>query len=151
MGWTKVELTKEEEEALQGGGNFFKFTAIGQKLLGRFVKTQKQTGQFAKADLEDYVFRVAKKDENGQVIAGQTEEVVVNTNKQLNAKLKKCGLKAGYAVKITFASELDVGQASKMKVYEVEYDASPSPAGAAKPPPPPPPPPAPAADDDVPF
>lgn len=151
MGWTKVELTKEEEEALQGGGNFFKFTAIGQRLLGRFVKSQKQTGQYAKADLLDYVFRIASKDEDGKVIAGKTEEVLLNANKQLHAKLAKCKLQPGYAVKITFTGEIDVGQPSKMKVYEVEFDASPAPSGAAKPPPPPPPPPTPAADDDVPF
>lgn len=148
MAFKKVELTKEEEEALKGG-NYFKFTAVGQKMLGRFVRTQPQTGQFAKQGQLDYVFRANVAHEDG---TKAVEEVVVNTNKQLNAQLAKCGLKPGYAVKITFVSELDVGQQSKMKVYEVEYDDAP-PAGKAAPPPPPPPKPAAAAaeDDDVPF
>lgn len=146
MGWTKVELTKEEEEALKGG-NYFKFTAIGQKLLGKFLRTQPQTGQYAKKDLLDYVFRANVTHEDG---TKTTEEVVVNTNKQLNAQLAKCKFQPGYAVKITFASELDVGQQSKMKVYEVEFDSNP-PSKAGAPPPPPKPAADVPADDDIPF
>ena len=147
MGFKKVELSKEEEDALQGG-NFFKFPTIGTKLLGRFVRTQPQTGQYAKADLLDYVFRARVKNE--ETGAESIEEVVVNTNKRLHATLKKCNLKPGYAVKITHTATQDVGQQSPMKLYDVEVDDSPAPAKAAAAPPPPPPPPA-AADDDLPY
>ena len=141
MAFKKVELTKEEEEALKGG-NFFKFV-VGTKLLGRFIKTQEQTGQFKKAGCLDYVFRAQVTQEDGSKVV---EEVVVNTGKTLSAQLAKAGLKPGYAVKITCTSEVDIGQPNKMKVYEVEYDDAP-PTGKA----PPPPPPKPAAEDDIPF
>lgn len=147
MGWTKVELTKEEEEALKGG-NFFKFPSIGTKMLGKFVRSQPQTGQYAKKDLLDYVFRAHVTHEDG---SKTVEEVVVNTNKQLNAQLAKCGLKPGSAVKIVFKEELDVGQQSKMKVYDVEFDHNPAPPKGAAAPPPPPPKPDAGGDDDVPF
>jgi len=146
MAFKKVTLSPEEEAALQGGGNFFKFSGIGSKMLGRFVKSQPQTGQYAKKDREDYVFRVAAKDEHGQVIAGKTEEVTVNATKKLHAQLQKAHLKPGWPVKITLIAEIEIGMPNKMPEYDVEFDDS-APAGKPAAPPPPPPP----ADDDIPF
>jgi len=145
-GWQKVTLTPEEEAALQGGA-FFKFAGVGSKMLGKFVKSQPQTGQFAKKDREDWVFRAQVTKEDG---SKAIEEVSVNPTKKLQAQLKKCNLKPGYAVKITLTAEIDIGMANKMPEYDVEFDPSPAPAGAAKPPPPPPPPAA-GADDDLNF
>lgn len=147
MAWKKVELSKEEEDALQGG-NFFKFSGIGSKMLGRYVRSQKQTGQFAKADREDWIFRAKVKKEDG---SEAVEEVSVNPTKKLQATLKKANLKVGTAVKITLVAEIEIGMPNKMPEYDVETDDSPVPAGAAAKPPPPPPPPAAPASDDVPF
>lgn len=147
-GWKKVVLSKEEEEALQGGGNFFKFNGIGSKMLGRFVKSQPQTGQYKKADRDDWVFRVAAKDEHGAVIQGKSEEVVVNATKKLQAQLKNANLKPNYAVKITLIAEIEIGMPNKMPEYEVEFNPDPGTTRAAAPPPPPP---KPEAEDDIPF
>lgn len=156
MAFKKIELSKEEEESLQGGGNFVKFTAIGQKFLGRFLRSQPQTGTFAKADRADYVFRAPAKNEDGTVRTGAdgkpvVEEAVINGTKRLhfllNREIKNGHLKPNYAVKITLIAENDIGQANKEKVFDVEIDDV---VGAAKPPPPPPPP-ADSAADDVPF
>jgi hypothetical protein len=137
MAFKEIELTEEEKAAL--GSDFYKFTAIGQKLVGKFVRTQAQSGQFAKAHLIDYVFKM--KNEAGAVV-----EAVLNPPTDLGQKLKKAALKPGHAVMITYASDLDVGKESPMKIFKVLVDDSPAAGAAAKPPPPPPP-----SDDDLNF
>lgn len=144
MAFKKVTLSAEEEAALQTG-NFFKFSGIGSKLLGRFVRSQKQTGSFAKADREDWIFKAHVVKEDGSKVV---EEVHFNPTKKAHAVLKKAGLKPGYAVKITLTAEIDIGMANKMPEYDIEVDDAPP---SGKPAPPPPPPPVAAADDDVPF
>lgn len=152
MAFQKVELTKEEEEALSGGGNFYKFTEVGQKLLGKLVKHAPQTGTFAKKGCDDYTFRVPKRDESGAPIPGQTEEVTVSATKKLDAQMKKIpGLAPGFGVKITLRALVDIGMPNKMPEYDVEFDPSPGSGKAAAPPPPPPKPPVSGNADDLDF
>jgi hypothetical protein len=143
MAKRKVTLTKEEEDALQGG-NFFKFTAIGQTLIGRYLRPVKQTGTYAKADRSDYVFKTVDAETK------QPIEVVVNGSKLLDALMKKTiaeGLKPGNAVWLKLVENIDIGKENPMQRFELEWDDAP-PKQAA---PPPPPPPAASAADDIPF
>ena len=139
MAWKDVEVSDEER-----AGSFFKFDAIGTKLLGRFVKTVPQTGQYAKPGRVDYVFKV--KDAAGNL----TEVTVSSSPVDLSAKLTKARLKPGYAVKIEYVKAIPSDDPSKsaQKIFKVSVDDSPAPAAAAKPPPPPPPP---SPSDDIPF
>ncbi len=147
MAFKPVVLTKEEEEAMAAGGDFYKFTAIGQKLLGRFPKTQPQTGPHAKANRVDYVFRMAVKNEaTGAMEPKEVPFTPPTKAAQLLEKAMKGGLlKPNYVVKLSYTADLDVGKESPMKIFELEIDDAPAPAKAAAPPPPPPP------DDDLPF
>lgn len=141
MAFKEVELT--EEERASAGAKFFKFEAIGAKLTGRFVRTQPQTGQYAKAGAVDYVFRT--KEPSGAIV-----EVVLNPPADLSLKLKKAALTPGRAVAMTYERDLDVGKESPMKIIKLLVDDTPmKPAPAAAPPKAPPP--APAPEDDIDF
>lgn len=142
MAFRPVTLTKEEEASV--GANFFKFSSIGQKLLGRYLRTQPQTGPYARAGHLDYVFRIRTDDE---AISEVVFSPPVRAMQLLEKAVKAGMLKPNYAVKITYVSDLDVGKAQPMKNFALEIDDAPT-APAARPPPPPP---SPRSDDDIPF
>jgi len=136
MAFEPVELTEEEKAAL--GAKFVKFDAIGDKFVGRFVKTQPATGKYARPGDLGYVFRA--KDTTGAVT-----ESILEPNAGLAAQLKKAALQPNYAVRITFSGEQDTGKESPLKLFKVEVDRV-LPAGKAATPPPPP---KPAASEDI--
>lgn len=140
MAFREVDLTEEERAALSG--TFFKFNAIGDRLLGRFIGTRPSTGTYAKPGQLDYTFR----HKNAE---GVVEDVTLTPPADLALKLKKAALQPGWKVSITYASEVDTGKESKMKVFKLLVDDSDGAAAAPKaaPPPPAPKPKAPAADD----
>lgn len=141
MAFREVDLTEEERAAMQGA--YFKFNAIGDRLMGRFLSTRPSTGTYAKPGQLDYVFR-HKNAETGAI-----EDVTLTPPADLVAKLKKAGLKPGWKVSITYASDLDVGKESPMKIFKLLVDDSPAAAPApAAPAPKPAPKPAPADDID---
>lgn len=136
MAFEEVQLTEEEKAGLSA--KFVKFDAIGDKFVGRFVRTQPATGKYSKQGDLGYVFRA--KDTHGVVA-----EWTLEPNAGLAAQLKKAALQPNYAVRITFNGEQDTGKESPLKLFKVEVDRVVS--TAAAPPPPPPPKPAAAADD----
>jgi hypothetical protein len=129
VAFREIELTEEERGAL--GAKFVKFDAIGDRLAGRFLRSEERDGKFGRETL--YHFK--RKTE-----AGQLEEVVLSSGGNSDAvqKLRKAGIKPGAAVLITFTATIDVGKAHPMKLFKVLVDDSP----AAKPKP---------ADDDLNF
>jgi hypothetical protein len=141
MAFKKVSLTQAELDALQGG-DFYKFTEIGQTMLGRLMRSQEGTGQFKKAGKKEYVFKT----QNPETKA--IEEITINATKALTATLDKFA-KPGDKVKIKLVALHDIGLPNKNPEFEVEVDDTPPTAQAA--PPPPPKPAAPAASDDIPF
>lgn len=130
MAYKEIELTEEERAA--AGAKFFKFGAIGDKLVGRFIRTQPTTGTYAKAGQLDYVFRT------------KAGDVSLSPPADAALKLKKANLKPGNAVMISYERDQDVGKESLMKVFRVLVDDSP--AVAKKPEPAPPP-----VPDDIDF
>lgn len=137
MAMEEITLTPEEQAA--ANTTFFKWTkGIGEKFSGRFIRTQEQTGTYAKKGRLDYVFKY--KDEAGAVREG------VLTGVDLEMKLKKANLKPGISrVAITHVEDRDIQKDNPMKVFKVLVDHSPAAGAAAAPAPKPPPPPA--ADD----
>jgi hypothetical protein len=135
MAFREIELTEEERAAL--GAKFFKFDAIGDRLVGRFLRSEERDGKFGRETL--YHFK--RKTE-----AGQIEEVALSSGGNSDAiqKLRKAAIKPGVAVMVTFTATLDVGKANPMKMFKVLVDDSP----AATPTPAPKPKP---ADDDLNF
>lgn len=142
MAFREVELTEEERAAMSGA--YFKFNAIGDRIVGRFISTRPSTGTFAKPGQLDYTIR-HKNAETGAI-----EDVTLTPPADLAAKLKKAQLKPGWKVSITYSSDVDVGKESPMKVFKLLVDDSDAPAAAkpaAPPAPAPKPKPAPAPDD----
>lgn len=120
MAMREVVVTEEERKA--AGGKFFKFNAIGDKLVGRYVS--RKEGKFG--------FEYTFKTDDG--------EKTHSPGKNLAPKLEKAlreGLKPGMLCVAKFTSTLDTGQASPMAVIAFAYD----PESLPKP----------AADEDVPF
>lgn len=140
MAFEEVTLTKEETAEIGSGGSFFKFTAIGEKLAGRFVKTETRRSATYNRDETVYHFRVKQAD--GSIV------VVMHTpGVQLARLLSKANLQPGNAVLIQYTADQAIeGKPHPMKIFSLKIDRSSAPA-AAKPPPPPPP----EVDGDVPF
>ena len=127
MAFREVELSEEEKKG--GGRKFKKFSAIGDAVLALFVRTEEDTVNYS-----DGPKRVTK-----YIFWNRTDgEFEVTPDTDLAKKLKKAqrpeseggfgmaeGL--GHLVKAKFASTLDTGQASPMKVYSLAVDTSPDP------------------------
>ena len=142
MAWKDVELTEEEQQG-SGARKFYKFAAIGDKMAGRFVKTQPSTGTYAKPGQLDYVFRV-KSAETGAI-----EEVLVTPPFDAALRLEKATkanmMPVGAAVLLTFVSTRNVGKEHDQKIFSLKVDPTPGPSA------PKPPPPKVSGDDDMPF
>ncbi len=138
MAFREVELTEEERAAMSGA--YFKFSAIGDRLVGRFISTRPSTGTYSKPGQLDYIIR----HKNAE---GAIEDVTLTPPADLAAKLKKAQLKPGWKVSITYASDHDVGKESPMKVFKLLVDDSDPPKAATPAPAPAPKPKAPAPDD----
>lgn len=135
MAFEEVKLTDEETAALATGGEFFRFNAIGDKLVGRFVKTEERVNQFQKKEIV-YTFKTRTPE-------GAVKEVRLSPNVALAKMLEKAELKPGHAAMITYTGDLPIeGKPHPMRMFKLAVDRA---AGAAAPKPPPPPPPA--ADD----
>lgn len=137
MAFEEVQLTEEEKAALSA--RFVKFEAVGDRFIGRYLKTQPATGKFSKAGDLDYVFKF--KDTDGQV-----KEAILTPNQGLAAQLKKAQLAANYACRITYSGDLDTGKENPVRLFKLEVDRVLPQGKAATPPPPPPPKP---ASDDI--
>lgn len=144
MAFREITLTEEE---MQGGGNYWKANAIGDKFGGLFLRTQESTGQFKRTE---WIFRVKNAD-------GTVSELNFSAPTDADRKLKKANLKPGHKVIVKYTSDLPMGEGkSPMKIFSVMVDDSAPALAAPKPAPvpaPKPPAPAPAADplDDVAF
>lgn len=112
---------------------FFKFEAIGDRFLGRFVSYSKAKGNF-------------EKDEDRYVFKNKAGSHCIVANFDLHRRLAKAALKAGNAVEIihtSIAPPAKEGQ-NGMKQFKVRVDYAPPAAPAAPKPPPPP-----SANDDL--
>lgn len=151
MAFEDVELTAEEKAALTQ--SFISLDSIGQVFTGRLVRTQPQTGQYAKKNAVDYVFKYKNPAEGlpghrAELAVGAVVEGTLKSQADINQKLGKAKPEAGHVIRVQYLSDLDIGKENPMKIYKVQIDRSPPKAGATAAPPPPPPPP---AADDVDF
>lgn len=89
--------------------NFYKFTAIGDKLAGWFVKTVETTA-FEKPATE-YTFR----DKDGV-------DWTITPSGALKQQLAKAALKPGNRAIITYTGNKDIGKPSPMKTFKVQVD-----------------------------
>ncbi len=146
MAYEEVTLTEEEKAAAQQ--TFFKWTkGIGEKFAGRFVKTQEQTGAFAKKGRLDYVFKfVQVNDETGEKA---TVEGTLSGGIDLTMKLDKAKLKVGEKVLVEHVEDKEIGKDNPMKIFKVLVDRST--AAPAKPKPAPAPVPVADPADDIDF
>jgi hypothetical protein len=127
MAFKKVELTEEEQKG-SGGRKFKKFDAVGDKALALFVKTARETANYADGpkDVTKYIFW------------NRTDgEFEVTPPMDLEQKLKKAmrpesekgfGLEAGkgHLVKMVFTHVQDIpNSTNKKKVFDVEVDTAP--------------------------
>lgn len=135
MAYKEVVVTDE------AGGTFFKFNAIGDKLIGLYVSKKERPahGEF-KASTE-YTF----KNKSGMI----TLTPPAALQKRLTAAeasddplMKLIPMKS--VCLMEFTSTKDIGQPQPMKIVSLKIDNE---RAAAKQPPPPPPP----AEDDIPF
>jgi hypothetical protein len=112
-------------------GSFFKFNAIGDKLLGVFVSYEEAQGTYGP--------------EKRYTLKNREGLHTVTANFDLNRRLQAAQLQPGHAVKITHTGVLPNKDPSKsgMKQFKVEVDRDFKMPGA--------PPPPPVANDDIPF
>lgn len=100
---------KEVEADPHESSSFFKFNAIGDKFAGVFKSYSQKDGTYGPE--HNYVF--------------QTKEgaITVNAKTDLHKKLQKAALKPGYKVIASYASDLDTGKPSPMKIFKVLVDS----------------------------
>jgi hypothetical protein len=121
-------------EPLEDLPPFHKFSAVGDKVVGRFVSYVESNGKFGI--------------ENRYTFKGASGLFVIAANFDLHRRLVKAELKRGNAVMISYSGDLPPSKPgnSPMKMFKVMVDDSP-PTVAAKPPPPP----VADLDDDIPM
>lgn len=146
MAFVDVEIPEGGE-----GGEYFKFNAIGDRLVGVFVsKAMGQAGEYQGRPIParlEYVFRTRE------------GNVTVSPPTKLAMGFERADLKPGHRVIATFTGEIAATKPghSAIKVFKLQVDRDPPAAGAAAAPKPPPPPPKPALAtpggefDDIPF
>jgi len=163
VAWKTVELTEEEQKS-GGGRPFRKFTAIGDTVLGFYVKKEKKTVTYREGEppKEETIYIVYGEhvDQNG---VKSDREFEVTPPQDLKKKLEKAEREGGLApgmghlVKAKFSSTLAIeGRSDPMKIFTFAFDTEFTPkkslpasvtwaksGGGA--------PPKPAADDDIPF
>lgn len=130
MAWVDVEVSEEQRKEMSGGGgNWVKFSAIGDKVWGRFDAYEER----------DSRLNPGKKDHN-YTLTGPDGTVSFTAPTDLHVKLQKAmrppdgtskgglGLKpgAGHRICVTYTSNLDTGQASPMKVFRLQVDTVPA-------------------------
>ncbi len=82
-----------------------RFTGFGQKVVGTYVKRREREGRFGREIVADI------RDEGGDIKA-------VVLTQDLIAKMAKVSI--GSMVRITYVQDLDVGQRSPMRIFDVE-------------------------------
>lgn len=110
MAMKEVDLKAEAPT----GGQYFKFTAIGDQLGGRYVGHKEHRNNFNKLE-QQYTFKTRE------------GSLTVAANYDLNRRLMKAiedGLKPGMMVLIKYVSELpsDNPEFSALKVFKVAWD-----------------------------
>lgn len=136
MAWVDVEVSEEQRKEMSGGGgNWVKFSAIGDKVWGRFDAYEER----------DSRLNPGKKDHN-YTLTGPDGTVSFTAPTDLHVKLQKAmrppdgtskgglGLKpgVGHRICVTYTSNLDTGQASPMKVFRLQVDTAPAAQGQAQ-------------------
>jgi hypothetical protein len=83
---------------------FFKFEAIGDRLMGVFVRYEKRTANFndGPKEVEEYTFR----DQKGELWT-------ITAGGSLAGQLRKAQLKPGYKVLIQFKATQDTGRPAR--------------------------------------
>lgn len=134
--WVDVEVSEEQRKEMSGGGgNWAKFSAIGDKVWGRFDAYEER----------DSRLNPGKKDHN-YTLTGPDGTVSFTAPTDLHVKLQKAmrpadgtskgglGLKpgVGHRICVTYTSNLDTGQASPMKVFRLQVDTAPAAQGQAQ-------------------
>lgn len=114
----------EIEDEGPGDGNFHKFEAIGDRLDGYFLKDAPSTAPFAKSGDSDYFFLTKE----------GVESVLPQVSLKRQLKTAKAGgqLKPGSKVQIVYASDLDTGKETPMKVFKLLVDPDVKPETLAK-------------------
>lgn len=118
MGWREVEITEEEENSSREAAqcSYPKFTAIGDKHIGKFVEYKLKTGG-TYGDEHRWYFT----DKEGK-------RFCITAKFDLHRKLKKAALKPGEIVAMQFASTKDIGQKNPMQMFKVQVaDTAPAP------------------------
>lgn len=129
--WVDVEVSEEQRKEMSGGGGeWFQFRAIGDKLYGRLDAYEER----------DSRLNPGKKDHNYTVTTPEGRTLKTTATHDLQVKLQKAmrppdgtskgglGLKPGVGHRIcaTYTSNQDVGQDSPMKVFRLQVDTAPA-------------------------
>lgn len=115
----KEVVTEQGEGA--GGGEFFNFKAIGDKLEGYFVSKKKSTaGQYTKPDDEDYSFLC--KGADGKPVVKILAPPPTDAKRKLAKADREGQIVQGVVVRMTYTGDLDTGKDSKMKVIKTLVD-----------------------------
>lgn len=133
MAWVDVEVSEQERREMGGGGgNWAKFETIGDKVWGRLDTYKTREGKYG----TEHNYTVTQQD--GSVVS-------FTALTDLQMKLQKAmrpadgtskggqGLKpgVGHRICVTYTANLDVGQASPMKVFRLQCDTA-APGGQAQ-------------------
>lgn len=127
MAWKTVELTEEEQKS-GGGRPFKKFNAIGDTVLGFYVKKEKTTANYKDGPKEETVYIIYGEhvDQNG---VKSDREFEVTPPQDLKKKLEKAEREGGLApgmghlIKAKFASTLAIeGRSDPMKLFALAFD-----------------------------
>jgi hypothetical protein len=128
MAWVDVEVSEQERKELSGGGgNWFKFAAIGDKVWGRFDAYKTREGKYG----TEHNYTVTQ--QNGSVVS-------FTAPTDLHQKLQKAMRPAdgtskggqgltpgvGHKIAVTYTANQDTGQTSPMKVFRLQCDTSPA-------------------------
>lgn len=143
MAWEEVKLDSAEDAAIGQGAQFYKFTAIGQKLVARVVGFETRKNSYGR---EERSLRLKTKND-----AGVTIEVLHTPGAHLEAQVNKANLRPGNAVLIQYTGDRVIeGKDKPMRLFSLKVDRSAAP-GAAAPAAQPKPTPAPVPADDIGF
>ena len=118
------------DETQPSNVEYFKFTSIGEKLAGYFLRTEPTTGTYAKEGQLNYIFRAKKRD-------GEVGDISLTpptmAARGLEQAAKEGLLKPGAMVVLEFHKELAPTKAgySPTKLFKLKIDPNPG-----KPPPP---------------
>lgn len=130
MAWVDVEVSEEQRKEMSGGGGkWAKFSAIGDKVWGRFDAYEERDSRLNPGK-SDHNYTVTNP--NGTVSFTAPHDLHIKLQKAMRPSdgTSKGGLGlrpgAGHRICATYTANQDTGQASPMKVFRLQCDTAPA-------------------------